>query len=206
MGDRAEAAGDVSRSGARRKPPLLAKRGGAHYSTLAVSLVAAIAQDTGEVHIVDTQNSGSLGDLPDEVAVELPSVIDAQGDPLAAGRLPYSVRGLVQHVKAYEELSIEAAITGEERYALLALNANPLVPSFDTAKALWQDIRRENDEMLPSSGTVKPPWLRCRGRIYSYPVHSRVVEVGTSFPGVRMFDLPMLLPILNAVSVETGSW
>jgi 6-phospho-beta-glucosidase len=132
------------------KPPLLARRGGAHYSTLAVSLVAAIANDTGEVQIVDCRNNGALADLPEDVAVEIPAVIDRQGaHAIAVGHMPFSVRGLVQHVKAYEELTIEAAVTGSERTALLALTANPLVPSFDSARSLWNDIRRENAEYLP---------------------------------------------------------
>jgi 6-phospho-beta-glucosidase len=132
------------------KPPLLARRGGAYYSTLAVSLVTAIATDSSEIHIVDCRNEGALADLPADVAVEIPAVIDHQGaHPIAAGHMPFSVRGLVQHVKAYEELTIDAAVTGSERTALLALTANPLVPSFDTARALWNDIRRENADFLP---------------------------------------------------------
>jgi 6-phospho-beta-glucosidase len=132
------------------KPPLLAKRGGAHYSTLAVSLVAAIAGNRSELHIVDCRNGGALPDLPEAVAVEVPAVVDRHGaHPPAAGRLPFSVRGLVQHVKAYEELTIEAAVGGDERTALLALTANPLVPSFERARALWKDIREENAEYLP---------------------------------------------------------
>jgi 6-phospho-beta-glucosidase len=58
-------------------------------------------------------------------------------------------------VKAYEELTIEAAVTGSERAALLALTANPLVPSFETARALWQDIRAENEEFLPQFTSTK---------------------------------------------------
>jgi 6-phospho-beta-glucosidase len=132
------------------KPPLLEKRGGAHYSTLAVSLVTAIATDRGEVHIVDCRNNGALVDLPDDVAVEMPAVIDRQGaHSITAGHLPFSIRGLVQHVKAYEELTIEAAIGGDERTALLALTANPLVPSFDAARDLWRDIKEENAQFLP---------------------------------------------------------
>lgn len=132
------------------KPPLLAERGGAHYSTLAVSLVSAIATDAHEVHIVDCRNSDALPDLPADVSVEIPAVIDRQGaHAITAGHLPFSVRGLVQHVKAYEELTIEAAITGSEQTALLALNTNPLVPSFEAARALWRDIRAENANYLP---------------------------------------------------------
>lgn len=132
------------------KPPLLASRGGAHYSTLAVSLVTAIATDARETHIVDCRNNDALPDLPPDVAVEVPAVIDRQGaHALTAGHLPYSIRGLVQHVKAYEELTIDAAISGDERTALLALTANPLVPSFETARDLWRDIVAENADFLP---------------------------------------------------------
>jgi 6-phospho-beta-glucosidase len=137
------------------KPPLLTERGGAHYSTLAVSLISAIAADAQEVHVVDCRNGGALSDLPDEVAVEIPAVVNRQGaHALAAGHMPFSIRGLVQHVKAYEELTIEAAISGEERTALLALTANPLVPSFEAARSLWQDIRKENAEYLPQFGAI----------------------------------------------------
>jgi 6-phospho-beta-glucosidase len=136
------------------KPPLLAKRGGAHYSTLAVSLVTAIATDSQEVHIVDCRNNGALPDLPDEVSVEIPAIVDRQGaHAITAGHMPFSVRGLVQHVKAYEELTIEAAVSGDERTALLALTANPLVPSFEAARELWRDIRRDNEEFLPQFAT-----------------------------------------------------
>jgi 6-phospho-beta-glucosidase len=132
------------------KPPLLDKRGGAHYSTLAVSLLTAVTTDAQEIHIVDCRNAGALADLPEDVAVEIPAVIDRQGaHAITAGHLPFSIRGLVQHVKAYEELTIEAAITGDERTALLALNTNPLVPSFEVARALWRDIRAESANYLP---------------------------------------------------------
>ncbi|HZU13420.1 MAG TPA: 6-phospho-beta-glucosidase [Chloroflexota bacterium] len=132
------------------KPPLLAKRGGAYYSTLAVSLVDSIANDRQDVHIVDCRNTGAIADLPDDVAVEVPAVISGHGaQAITAGHLPWSIRGLVQHVKAYEELTIEAAITGSERAALLALLNNPLVPDWSTAQALWKDILEENADYLP---------------------------------------------------------
>lgn len=138
------------------KPPLLSKRGGAYYSTLAVSLVDAIANDRREVHIVDCRNTDALPDLPADVAVEMPAVIDGQGaHAITAGHLPFAIRGLVQHVKAYEELTIEAAISGDERTAVLALMNNPLVPSFDAAQALWRDIKDENPDFLPQFETSR---------------------------------------------------
>jgi 6-phospho-beta-glucosidase len=122
-------------------------------------LVSAIANDRQEMHIVDCTNANALPDLPEHVAVEMPAIIGRQGaQPLTAGHLPFSIRGLVQHVKAYEELTIDAAISGDERTALMALTTNPLVPSFATARDLWAEIKRENAEYLPqfSGRTVVP--------------------------------------------------
>lgn len=53
-------------------------------------------------------------------------MIDRNGaHPLAYGRLPVKIRGLIQSVKAYEELTVEAAVTGNYDTALLALSVNP---------------------------------------------------------------------------------
>jgi 6-phospho-beta-glucosidase len=132
------------------KPALLSERGGARYSEAAVSLIRAIANNLKEVHIVNVRNGQSLPDLPEDGAVEVPAVIDAHGAvPQSMGRMPPQIRGLIQAVKAYEELAIQAAITGDRETARLALMAHPLVPSWDTACALLDDILGANRQYLP---------------------------------------------------------
>ncbi len=60
--------------------------------------------------------------------VEIPAVIDRDGaHPLPLAPLAPEQRALVQAVKAYEELTIEAARTGDREVAVRALAANPLV-------------------------------------------------------------------------------
>ena len=132
------------------KPALLQERGGAYYSTAAVELIRALAQDRREVHIVNVRNGESLPDLPPECAVEVPAVIGKSGaHPLVLGRQPAAIRGLMAAVKAYEELTIEAAVTGDEGVAQLALLAHPLVPSWDVAVALWDAIKTAHRGYLP---------------------------------------------------------
>lgn len=132
------------------KPQQLEQRGGAYYSKVAVALIHALATDTGEVQIVNTLNRGAIPDLPAEVVVEVPCVIDGRGaHPLATDPLPACIRGLVQAVKAYEELAVKAGAEGDGRAALQALNAHPLVPSFAIARQLWADILEANAEYLP---------------------------------------------------------
>jgi 6-phospho-beta-glucosidase len=52
--------------------------------------------------------------------------------------MPDCVRGLVQSVKAYEELTIQAAIEGDRRLAVAALATNPLVGSVGIARAFFE--------------------------------------------------------------------
>ena len=56
--------------------------------------------------------------------------------PLAP--LSADLRGLVQAVKAYEHLAIDAALSGDRDVALRALMANPLVADLDIAVRCWR--------------------------------------------------------------------
>jgi 6-phospho-beta-glucosidase len=135
----------------REKPALLNQRGGARYSMAAVSLIHAIANNSKEVHIVNVRNGHSLPDLPEDSVVEVPAVIDAHGGvPQSMGHMPPQIRGLIQAVKAYEELTIEAAQTGNVQTARLALMAHPLVPNWDVACALLDDLLKANKQYLPA--------------------------------------------------------
>ena len=51
--------------------------------------------------------------------------------------------------KAYEELTVEAALSGDRRVALRALLANPLVPDFPTARDLLEALLEANRAHLP---------------------------------------------------------
>lgn len=132
------------------KPALLMRRGGAYYSEAAAQLIASLHAGTGDLQAVDIRNQGTLPDLPDDAVVEVPASIDRDGahvHPL--GALAPEMAGLVQQVKAYERLTVEAAIHGDRRAALKALMANPLVRTYRTADALLGALLNANREHLP---------------------------------------------------------
>jgi len=130
-------------------PSLLSRRGGAHYSTAAVALISAMHNDKGEVQILNVQNLRVISELPEGAVVEVPCVVKRSSvTPLPQKPLPPAIRGLIQAVKAYEELTIKAAAEGDEKSALQALLAHPFVTSFSQAKALWQAIKRANQAHL----------------------------------------------------------
>jgi 6-phospho-beta-glucosidase len=133
-----------------QKPEALSKRGGSLYSEAAVRLIASIHSDRRDVQCVNTRNRGALSDVPADSVVEVNCLIGADGPrPITVGPLRPELRGLLQQVKAYEELTIQAAVTGDKGAALQALLANPLVPSVGVAKALLDDLLEAHADHLP---------------------------------------------------------
>ncbi len=132
------------------KPAELEKRGGAYYSDAAVSLISAIYNDKKEIHTVNTLNRGAISGLPANCVIETNCIIGKNGaTPLTIGELPPEIAGLVQQVKAYEILAVEAGVHGDRDKALQALANNPLVPSVGVAKKLLADLMSLNEAYLP---------------------------------------------------------
>ena len=101
------------------------------------------------MQIVNVPNHGAVPELSHEDVAELPCVIGASGPrPLTGANLPLEVRGLIQAVKAYEKLTVRAAVTGNEMYAVQALLAHPLVGQIETARDLWREIRAAHPHYL----------------------------------------------------------
>ena len=132
------------------KPALLETRGGAFYSEAAAQLIASLNDGAGDIQVVDVRNDGALPDLPDDAVVEVPARIDRDGGhPLRLAPLAPELRGLVQQVKAFEQLTISAARTGDEATALRALMANPLVARWSIARPLLDALLEANQHYLP---------------------------------------------------------
>src|SRR6478672_11725804 len=117
------------------KPKLLEKRGGAFYSEAAAMLLESLATDRGDTQVLNVRNGGAIPNLADDAVCEVPCRVDAAGaHPRPQRPLPPEMLGLVEQVKAYERLAVQAAVTGDRAVALQALMANPLVASFDVAR------------------------------------------------------------------------
>jgi 6-phospho-beta-glucosidase len=132
------------------KPALLADRGGAFYSEAAVQLIASLHDGAGDIQVVDVRNDGALPDLPAAAVVEVSARIDRDGaHPLPVQPLAPEMRGLVQAMKAYEELTVSAAISGDRGTAVRALMANPLVGQWQIAEPLLDALLEANRSQLP---------------------------------------------------------
>ena len=133
------------------KPELLERRGGAYYSEAAAGLVTSLLTGDGAHHYVDIRNDGTIAGLPDEAVVEVPALVGRAGaTALPVAPLAPEMLGLVQAVTAYEELTIEAARTGNRAVALRALVAHPLIREWDIAVPLLDEILAANEALLPA--------------------------------------------------------
>ncbi|MGL5822860.1 MAG: 6-phospho-beta-glucosidase [Sarcina sp.] len=133
------------------KPPQLEKRGGAYYSDAACRLITSIYNDTRDIQPVDTRNNGAIQGIDNDSVVEISCVITKDGPkPIIVGELPISINGLIQEIKTFERLTIEAAIEGNYGKALLALTSNPLTLSDKTAKIVLDELLEAHKNYLPT--------------------------------------------------------
>ncbi|WP_088033890.1 6-phospho-beta-glucosidase [Evansella clarkii] len=133
-----------------KKPEELEKRGGAYYSDAACSLIESIYTNKRDIQTVNTLNLGCIPDLPDDCVIEVNAIISAEGPrPLAIGKLPSSIKGYIQQMKAFEELVIQAAMSGDYYDAYKAMVMNPLVADENKAKIVLDEMLEAHLEYLP---------------------------------------------------------
>jgi 6-phospho-beta-glucosidase len=132
------------------KPALLESRGGAFYSEAATGLVASLAGDRGDVHVVNVRNAGTIAGLADDDVVELPARVGREGaSPLEQPPLAPELLGLAQHVAAYERLAVRAATSGDREVACKALLTHPLVAQVSLAEELVERLLEAGAAYLP---------------------------------------------------------
>lgn len=132
------------------KPEELQKRGGAYYSDTACECISAIYNNKRVHMVVSTQNNGAIPCLDPTSVVEVSSIISAKGaEPIAWGEMQPAERGWLQIMKAMEECTISAALSGDYGMALEAFTINPLVHSGNDAKQVLDELLVAHEKYLP---------------------------------------------------------
>jgi 6-phospho-beta-glucosidase len=125
-------------------------RGGIHELELAIDVMDAIFNDRKKVLPVNVPNRGAIAGLPDDLVVEIPARVDANGiTRLAPAQLPRHVAGLVKMLGEYQALAGEAAWWGTRRDAIRALASNPLCFSLSKAETIYDEMAAALNEYLP---------------------------------------------------------
>jgi alpha-galactosidase len=118
-----------------------------------VDVIESIVENRGGRFIVNVANHGAISNLPDDAIVEVPAIVDGYGvHTLAVGALDYGLASQLSRHWAVQELTVEAALTGDRQTALQALLLDPLVESaltLDGIEALLGDLLAANAPFLP---------------------------------------------------------
>ncbi len=119
------------------------------YSAVALNIIEALTTKP-KVMILNVPNHGALPGMTDDDVVET-TVLVGNGviRPFAMGALPDADLGLMKSVKAYERLTIDAAVKDSYPLALKALTLHPLVPGYDIAKKILDDYLAQHGDYFP---------------------------------------------------------
>ena len=133
-----------------KKPEELNKRGGAFYSDAACECISAIYNNKGIHMVVSTQNNGAIPCLDSDSIVEISCRISAKGaEAIVWGEMESFEKGYIQIMKAMEECTISAALSGDYGMALQAFTINPLVQKGAEAKQVLDELLVAHEKYLP---------------------------------------------------------
>ena len=115
-----------------------------------IGVMDSIYNNKNELFALNVLNNGVIKALYDNASVEVSGILNKSGfHPFHIGELPPRILALIQPVKAYETLTIKAAVEGNYDLAIRALMAHPMVVSYDKAKALLNDFLKADKDYLP---------------------------------------------------------
>lgn len=101
---------------------------------------------------MNVANTGLITNLPDGCTVELPCIVDSSGiQPTFVGDIPMQCAALCRASVSVQEMTVEAALTGNRQMVKLAVLNDPLTAAVCTPEEAW----RMCDEMLDALS----PWL-----------------------------------------------
>jgi alpha-galactosidase len=96
-------------------------------------------------------NAGAIANLPADLAVEVPVMVDAAGvHPAAVGPLPDGIARLLAMQASVQQLSVEAAVRASKELALQALLIDPVVNSAVAAEKILAELWQHNQPYIRS--------------------------------------------------------
>lgn len=121
---------------------------------IVAELMQSVIEDRGERFIVNVINQQLIPNLPSSAAVEVPAVVDARGaHPVAIGPIPGGLAAVLSRHAQVQELTAEAALTGDKATLLQVMTADPLLDSLlepPQIQALLEEMLATNAPMLPN--------------------------------------------------------
>lgn len=119
--------------------------------TLAFPIIAAmVSHRLHRMPAVNMLNCGTIANLPSDVFVETPAVVDASGVwPLRIGELPKPLAAFCRRDIDQMELTVEAAVKGDRNLVLQAMLLDPVVDSVRSAERVLDELLKAHAPHLP---------------------------------------------------------
>jgi 6-phospho-beta-glucosidase len=128
-------------------PEELIQRGGYGYSNIVATVIKDMQMDRGTRHYLITRNGNNLAGLPENSFVEVPVIVNSDRiSAVMVEPLPKMAQALTKTMKHYEQMLMKAAISNNKNLMLKALMIHPLIPSYNIAKTLLEDVLEINTE------------------------------------------------------------
>lgn len=119
------------------------EEGGEGYAGVALAVMNAVVSGGRHRLVLNVPNRGAVAGMADDDVVECMCEVDGNGArPLPVGAVPEHALRLMQQVKLYERLTVDAVLRRSRGAAVQALLAHPLVGSYSLATALVDDYLR----------------------------------------------------------------
>jgi alpha-galactosidase len=119
--------------------------------TLAFPIISAM--QSNKLHrmpAIDMLNCGAITNLPQDVFVEAPAVVDASGIRMESiGDLPKPLAAFCRRDVDQMELTVEAGITGDRNLVLQAMLLDPVVDNVAVAERVLDEMLRAHAQYLP---------------------------------------------------------
>lgn len=138
---------------ARGKAPLetgwATRRGLGEHEQL-IEILEACWSDKPRVYSVNLPNTGQVANLPHGAIIECPALVDGRGfHPLAIGELPEGLAGILRRRISSQQLSVDAALSGDRNLLVQALIADGALMPPSRTEALAGELLAAQREHLP---------------------------------------------------------
>jgi len=118
-----------------------------------VEIMEALIESRDEVHVVNVPNQGAIENLPSEAIVEVSALVGGYGvQAMHVGPVPEPVAATLRQHITVQELTVEAALTGDRGIALQAFLQDPQIAARLTpeeTEALLDELLEAHADYLP---------------------------------------------------------
>jgi alpha-galactosidase len=118
-----------------------------------VAIIESLIENRNQVFVVNVPNQGAIENLPDDAVVEISAMAGGYGiQPLFMGPVPDAYAAHLRLHIAGQELTVEAALTGDRDVALQAFMNDPQISSKlepEAAEHLMEELLDVHADYLP---------------------------------------------------------